>query len=210
MDGIGIVLAEPHFLAREGLKKLIEEDAQLRLIGEAQDSSGLTEAVSRLQPRVVIFDYFNTEVFEAEDTGRIRAAGPETGILIITQDNRPEFIFKCISAGAHSFLTKDCSKDEILSAIRATARQEKFFCNRVLDMILENKESAEDCRPTNLSNREQEVLTLIAEGHSGKEIAERLCLSTHTVYTHRKNIMRKLKAKSGSELVRYAVSAGLV
>ena len=111
----------------------------------------------------------------------------------------------------NSFLTKECDETEILDAVMATAKNERFFCSKILNYILEKSfNKSISCKPSPLSQREVEIVRLIAKGLIAKEIADRLNLSTHTVYTHRKNIMSKLKVKSASELVLYAVNNGIV
>jgi DNA-binding NarL/FixJ family response regulator len=120
-------------------------------------------------------------------------------------------LFAAVACGVTSFLTKTCDETEIFSAVRAAAKREKFFCSKVLDVLLEKHfPGTDNCAATELSVRETEIVRLVAEGYSSKDIAKMLFLSPHTVHTHRKNILRKLGIGSTSELVLYAVNTGLV
>jgi len=132
--------------------------------------------------------------------------------LVVSADNEKASIYSVLEAGVTSFLTKSCDKKEILDGIQAAAKAQRYFCKKVMDYVFERSFSntAEDCAPTPLTEREIEVVKLAAKGLIAKEIASELGLSTHTVYTHRKNIMRKLKINTATELVLYAVNNGLV
>ena len=120
-------------------------------------------------------------------------------------------MLKLLESGINGCVTRSCSEDEIINAIFSIAKGEKFFCNKVVDVILNKHlyQKEEDCAATVLSGREAEVTGLIASGLTNKEIATELFLSSHTIHTHRKNIMRKLKLKSVSELTIYAINTGL-
>jgi DNA-binding NarL/FixJ family response regulator len=120
-------------------------------------------------------------------------------------------IYKVIELGAISFLTKECDKEEIIGAIYATAKNEKFLCHKVIDIIIEKHMHTDDdnCKAFNLSLRETEIIKLTAKGWTAKTIAGHLFLSTHTVYTHKKNIMKKFKINSSSEMIVYAIQNGL-
>jgi DNA-binding NarL/FixJ family response regulator len=138
---------------------------------------------------------------------------PNINILIISGDEDKKAIYDVLESGVNSFLTKTCDEHEIKDAIAATAKGDKFYCTRIIDYLLEKsfaKDEVEDCSPTPLSPREVEIVRLIAQGLIAKEIADELSLSTHTIYTHRKNIMKKLNMNSSSELILYALNNGLV
>lgn len=214
MNVVKIVIADPQYLTRVGFEKLFGESHSTEVVGAAVDGGELRHLVGVLAPDVVVMDYHKSEHFNLEDIKGIRAEYPKTRFLVVTDDDKKANIFKALENGVSSILTKNCSRDEIISAVVATSRDEKFFCNKVLDIILEKHltPSTEDesCAPSSLSAREVEIVGLIAQGVSTRDIAERLCLSHHTVYTHRKNIMKKLQINSVSELVLYAVNAGIV
>jgi DNA-binding NarL/FixJ family response regulator len=211
---VKIIIADPQYLTRVGFMQLFSERAQLLVVGEAHDGEDLRNQVALHQPDVVVIDLHKGDVFDIEDIRAVRAISKGTRILLVTDDDRKPIIFQALESGVSSILTKNCSQEEILSAVVATAKDEKFFCNKILDILLEKHlpKSEEDasCAPSSLSAREVEIVGLIAQGIVTRDIADRLCLSPHTVYTHRKNIMKKLQISSVSELVLYAVNAGIV
>ena len=212
MQSIRLLLADSQYLIRLGLKSLVARNRHIKIVGESSNTEELLKKVHDLQPDVVLMDYKNSHHFNLEDVKEVKAISPSSKLLIISSDDDKDNIFKVIEYGINSYLTKECSEEEIMNAIVATAKNEKFFCNKVLDIILAKHLSKEedDCAPTELTVRELEIVGMIAEGHSTKDIAEELCLSTHTVYTHRKNVMRKLNVNSASELILYAINTGLV
>lgn len=214
MRPISIILADSQYLTRLGLKHLLRGKEQFRVVGEATKEPQLLEQVRSLSPQVVILDYNQPGNFSQATVENVKSAAPQANILIISADNNKENIYNILELGVNSFLTKACEEGEIVDAIRATARGEKFFCSKVLDFLLEKSfpknNDSDTCNATPLSPREVEIVQLIARGLIAKEIAGQLNLSTHTVYTHRKNIMKKLKLNTASELVLYAVNMGWV
>ncbi|MCB0557962.1 MAG: response regulator transcription factor [Lewinellaceae bacterium] len=214
MRPISIILADSQYLVRLGLRHLIRSKEQFKVVAEATKEPQLLEQVKVFSPQVVILDYNQPENFSQATVEHIKRTAPRTNILIISADNNKKNIYDILELGVNSYLTKACGEDEIVEAIKATARGEKFFCTKVLDFLLERtfakNNGSESCNATPLTAREIEIVQLIAQGLIAKEIAGRLNLSTHTVYTHRKNIMKKLKFNTASELVLYAVNMGLV
>ncbi len=136
----------------------------------------------------------------------------DTNVLIISGDNNKSSILDILQLGVKGYLTKECSKDEVLHAIHSTSIGEKFFCHKILDIIMEKTFSPEPeaCDPTILTARETEILRYIANGYSTQRIADELHLSPHTVHTHRKSIIRKLNIKSPTEFVIYAIDLGII
>ena len=214
MRPISVILADSQYLVRLGLRHLLRGREQFRVVAEATKEQQLLDQIRAHSPQVVILDYNQPENFSHSTVETIKRTAPYTNILIISADNNKKNIYDILELGVNSFLTKACEESEIIDAIRATARGEKFYCTKVLDFLLEKTFSKGDddefCNATPLTPREVEIVQLIAQGLIAKEIAGRLNLSTHTVYTHRKNIMKKLKFNSVSELVLYAVNMGLV
>lgn len=213
MADIQIVIADPQFLSASGMRQLIASTAGMRLAGEATSAQDLASVLSQAMVDLVVFDCEDFHGFEWDKLKALRAEFPETKWLLITHATDNQTVFRAIQAGVISVLTKGCGQDEIVGAVRSSARGEKFFCNKVLDVILEKELKVEeegDCSPTSLTSREQEILVLVSQGNSTKEIAHSLSLSHHTINTHRKNIMKKLGANSVSEWVLYAVNAGLI
>ncbi|MFN8282542.1 MAG: response regulator transcription factor [Chitinophagales bacterium] len=212
MATIKIIIADTQYLVRIGLMNLLSEHKNFSIIGEADDSKKLLEMVQLHHPEVVIFDYNNPKSFLMEDISVIKKISPKTNFLIISADENKANIYKVIELGAISFLTKECDKEEIIAAIYATAKNEKFLCHKVIDIIIEKHMHADDdnCKAFNLSLRETEIIKLTAKGWNAKTVAGHLFLSTHTVYTHKKNIMKKLNINSSSEMILYAIQNGLV
>lgn len=211
MPSISIILADAQYLIRVGLRHLMDRIDDFEILGEAKNAVDLKHLLQKQPADVVIMDHLQTSNFGADVISNIKRLSPKTQVLIISSDNDKANIYDIIENGVNSFLTKQCDEEEIINAIRATAKGEKFFCNKILNFILEKSfYKEEDCAPSLLSPRECEVVRLVASGKIAKEIAAELNLSTHTIYTHRKNIMKKLQINSTSELVLYAINNGLI
>lgn len=213
MEAITVVLADEQHLVRTGLKQVLGRIGQLQIVGEAGDEEELLEILGQTPaPRIVVMDYNQPDSFNHETIKAIKKLSPQTQILIISADNEKQSIYRVLENGVSSFLTKTCGEEEILDAIQATAKGEKFFCTKIVDYLLEKSFSKEEenCAPTPLTAREIEIVRLVAKGLIAKEIASELNLSVHTVYTHRKKIMKKLAIGSSSELVLYAVNQGIL
>jgi DNA-binding NarL/FixJ family response regulator len=212
MDRITVVLADEQHLVRTGLKQVLGQAGNVQIVGEAGDEEELLELIETKHPRIVIMDYNQPDSFQHETVIAIKRSSPNTNVLIISADNEKQSIYRVLENGVSSFITKTCGEEEIIDAVNATAKGEKFFCTKVVDYLLEKSFSKEEenCAPTPLTNREIEIVRLIAKGLIAKEIAGELHLSVHTVYTHRKKIMKKLALSSSSELVLYAVNQGIL
>jgi len=210
-SAIKVILADSQYLIRMGLRSLITQDNHIEIVGESKSGDELLEMIKKHQPDVVTLDYKSNGTFNLEIIREIRLLSPATNVLIVSSDENRERIFKAIEYGINSFVTKECSEQEIRNAIIATSKNEKFFCNKILDVILaKHIHKEDDCEATELTVREIEIVKLIADGNSTKEIAAKLNLSHHTIYTHRKNVMKKLNIKSASELILYAINTGIV
>ncbi len=213
MQTVSIILADAQFLTREGLKQLLRQEAAYRVSGEAENERELLTLAAEKQPDVLIIDYNQQGRFDASVFEKIRRISPATRFMVLSDDNDKKTIYDVLERGVNSFLTKTCGEKEVLNAVKATTAGEKFFCSKVLDYLLEKsfaRPEEESCAPTPLTPREIEIVRLVARGMIAKEIADMLSLSTHTVYTHRKNIMKKLNLSTSSELVLYAVNNGIV
>lgn len=206
-----VIIADAHFLTRIGLRQILAEMPNCEVIGEATSEAQLLVKVKNAQPEIVVLDYNQPGRFSTETVEKVRQNSPQSRLIIISGDEDKKTIYQVLESGVNSFLSKQCGEKEIIDALEATAKNEKFYCTNVLNHLLEKSFPKEaDCSPTPLSAREVEIVRLVANGLIAKEIAGQLKLSTHTVYTHRKNIMKKLKLGTTSELVRYALSEGLV
>lgn len=209
---IKILIADAQYLVRIGLIELLRHNKDFKIIGEASNTTELLTLSKENRPDVVIFDYNSEKNFSQQDIESVRKLSPKTNFLVISADDSKQHIYRAIELGAVSFLTKECDKEEIFGAIYATAKNEKFLCHKVIDIIIEKHMHTDEdnCKAFNLSLRETEIIKLTAKGWTAKTIAKHLFLSTHTVYTHKKNIMKKLKINSSSEMIVYAIQNNLV
>lgn len=198
-----IVLADDHALIREGLHRLLADDAGLEVIGEAGDGLELLELVEALSPDLVIVDIAMPQLRGIEAARRIKAKHPGTKVLILSMYR--EYQHQAMAAGADGYLLKEDAPRELFSAI-ASIRQGKSF----LSARLSQGERCLLAQGESLSLREKEVLKLIVEGKSNKEVADELCISVRTVESHRASIVAKLKVKSAAELVRCAIQHGYI
>jgi DNA-binding NarL/FixJ family response regulator len=209
---VSITIADSQYLTRRGLKQVLTQRQGFRVIAEPTTEEELLKHLKTSPPEVLIMDYNQPRHFSPETIFKARAIAPQTGILILSADDQKDRIFGVIQGGVNCFITKECDEAEILDAIQAANSGSKFFCNKVLDFILEKSFTSVDnnCAPTPLTPREKEIVVLTATGLIAKEIAAKLNLSTHTVYTHKKRIMKKLELKSPVQLVMYALENGMI
>jgi DNA-binding NarL/FixJ family response regulator len=208
-----IVLADDHAMIRQGLKKILTERNGLEVIGEVGDGLELLKLLNSVDPDLIILDISMPNLRGMEAIQEVKAIRPEVAVLILTMHKDKRYLFEAISAGAEGYILKEDSDTELFSAIEAI-RQGRIFISSVL-----SEESKADwvqiCRGNRripfapvLTNREKEVLKLIAEGKSNKEIADLLDISVRTEEKHRANIMEKLNMKNSADLIRYAIENG--
>ncbi|MFN5090664.1 MAG: LuxR C-terminal-related transcriptional regulator [Bacteroidota bacterium] len=207
-----VLLADAQFLIRFALKELLKETNTFQVIGEAGNEAELNSFIAKTPPDIIVIDYNQPGFFSIESIKNLKEQHPTIELLVISSDDNKENIYDVINSGVLRFLTKKCDAHEINEAFRAIIRGEKFFCASIFNFIFEMSFSQNNysSNPLPLSARELEIVQLIAQGLVAKEIGKKLNLSTHTVYTHRKNIMEKLKLKRSSELVLFAVNKGLL
>lgn len=212
MKQIKILLADNSFLIRQGFKSVIKEAENLTLVGEAEKAEDLSEKLLLTQPDVLIIDYASA-YFCADDISVIKENFPAVNILAVTSPHPRAVISKAIENGVTSHLLKSCSKEEIIEAINFTMKGQKFLCGKIVDVLVQNKRVISDvvsCEGIKLSDREIEIIQLIADGLGNKQIADKLFLSTHTITTHRKNIMNKIGANNTAGLVMFAIRQNLI
>lgn len=213
---IKTLLADKSELARVGLRCILEPVARINIVGEAQDAGEMLARIEGLQPDVVLIDH-TAEGFGADAVRDALRKFPRTRFVAITPDPSQMALMSALRAGVSSYIKKDCKRNEIIDSVLHTGDGQKFFCGKILRAIEAASmdpdtmfRPALDCNPVTLSEREAQIIALIAEGFSYTRIADRLCLSAHTVTTHRKNIMHKLGVNNTAALVLYAVKYGLV
>ena len=212
MSPVTVILADPQYLVRVGLNCILQNRQDIKILGEAQDEEDLLDLMNAEAADVVILDYQDPDFISKKTIVRLKKEFPQTGILVISADSERHSIYEVLEAGVNSFLTKTCDEKEILEGIMAVAKNQRYFCKKVVDFVFERSfaKCRDDCSPLPLTVRETEIVRLVAKGRIAKEIASELDITPHTVYTHRKNIMRKLKLNSPTELILYAVNKGLV
>lgn len=208
--GLRILHANANVLMANGLNAILKKGGGIDQIQNAQDEDTLFSYLNNEQFDLVVIDPLSSERFTIGTTLKLKEKYPQKKVLIISDIHSAQNVLQILEKGVQGYLTRQCDEAEITHAIFAIAKGEKFYCNKVIDIAL-NKEFDEDnCEPTVLTERENEVTTLIASGLTNKEIGEKLHLSHHTIHTHRKNILKKLGVKSVSELTVYAMSVGLI
>jgi DNA-binding NarL/FixJ family response regulator len=207
-----LVIADDHAIVREGLRRLLERERDLRVVGEAEDGAELLDQIERHHPEVVILDISMPRLGGLETLERIRKRHPGVKAILLSMHGDPPFVHSAVSLGADGYLLKNGPVADVLEAVRAVVRGGSFFSPPVAKEIVEQMRTpGRSSGPfAVLSAREREILHLIADGLSAKEIATQLSISTKTVEAHRTNLMRKLGVRKATELVRYALRHGLV
>jgi DNA-binding NarL/FixJ family response regulator len=203
-----IVLADDHALFRGGVKRIIKEHADLEVIGETGDGLELLQLLKKSDPNLVILDISMPNLQGLEATREIKKVYPHIRILLLTMHKKKEFVQQGIAGGADGFILKEEADEVLLQAILAIRQGNRFFSpllsQQLAELLYEKK------KPDLLSIREKEVLQLLVDGKSVKDIANLLFISTHTVRRHRENIMKKLNLKGIVDLVKYFVAEGYI
>ncbi len=209
--GLKILHANANVLMASGLNAILNKGGGIDSIDNAVDEQSLFANLDETNYDLVVIDPLSSsERFTVATTLKLKEKYPDKKVLIISEIHSPQNVLQILEKGVQGYLTRQCDAAEITHAIFAITKGEKFYCNKVIDIALNKEFDPENCEPTSLTERENEITTLIASGLTNKEIGEKLHLSHHTVHTHRKNILKKLGIKSVSELTVYAMSAGLI
>ncbi|MBI2428636.1 MAG: response regulator transcription factor [Ignavibacteriales bacterium] len=216
MKKIRILLADDHSIVRSGLRSLFKTTREFVVVGEASNGEEAVQLAERLRPDIAIVDISMPKMNGIEATRHIKQKNGAVKVLILTIHDNEEYVYELIRAGADGYVLKDAEKQEIFTAVRKVADSEPFFSPGVSKLIIEkiardskNHHQATDSVPR-LTKREEEILRLIAHGMTSRKIAEKLCLSTSTVNTHRANLMQKLDIHDTASLVRFAIHKGFV
>jgi two-component system response regulator NreC len=216
MSPIKVLLAEDHTIVRKGIRSLLDGVTDIEVIGEAEDGREAVEKVGQLLPDVVLMDNTMPILNGLEATRQIKKQFPHIMVLILTMHTDEEYIFQFLQAGASGYLVKKTAPKELVSAIKAVYRGDSFLSPSISKKVIEEylrhgrETDARKDSYTQLTDREREVLQLIAEGFSNKEIAEQLHLSIKTVGNHRLNLMEKLDIHNVSDLTKYAIRKGII
>lgn len=211
MSEIRVGIADAHFVVREGLKYILSREKNLKFVGECTDGKEIPKLLKQ-KLDVLVFDFDHADHISFEDLQKIFRIAPDTNVLVISAHNDSATINRIFRQPVKGLLSKDCSEGEILDAVKETAKGNKFYCNRILDVVSASTkvDAGDDCSPTVLSQREIEVVEYIAQGLTAAQVADKMCLSVHTINTHRKNIFKKLGVNSTTELVRFALKTALI
>lgn len=213
---IRVVLAEDHTIVREGLRALLDVRDDIEVVAEVADGRAAVEAVAREKPDVAVLDLGMPELNGVDATRMIRKDHPETQVLILSMHSGEEYVRPAIRAGASGYLLKGSGLSDLVAAIQAVSRGDAFFSPAIAKIVLhdsrrDGRTGGRDPQPGDaLTNREREILQLVAEGKSSPEIARLLSLSVKTVEGHRGRIMAKLDVHHVAGLVRHAIKIGLV
>jgi DNA-binding NarL/FixJ family response regulator len=215
MKSIRVLLADDHKLIRAGLRLVVDQQPDLSVVGEADDGRQAVELAKSLKPNVVVMDIGMPNLNGIEAARQIGEMDPGAAVVMLSMHSDESYVLRALSAGARAYLLKDSATTDLVQAIHAVAEGKSFFSPAVSKVLLQDymrklrRSGAEDSYDL-LSPREREVLQLVAEGKSNKEVASLLNLSVYTVETHRAKIMQKLNLKGVPELILYAVRKGII
>jgi two-component system response regulator NreC len=214
MDKVRVLLADDHTILRDGIRALLEDEPGMEVIGEAEDGRTAVRLACQLKPDVVLMDIAMPLLNGLEATRQIKHNCPQVKVLILTMHENEEYIRQVLASGAMGYILKDAAARELLDAIHAVRRGEAVLSPAITRLVIENYlrwgDLQKDDSSNGLSPREREVLQLIAEGYSNKQIAEILCISIKTVQAHRMNLMSKLDLHDRADLIKYAIQRKII
>ena len=211
---IRLLLVDDHAVVRSGLRMLLENERDVEIVGEASSASEAMEAALRLKPNVILMDIGLPDLSGIDATREIKKRAPDVSVVALTIHEDEEYFFKMLEAGASGYVPKRAAPEELLTAIRAAGTGQVYLYPSLAKLLvrdyLDGGRASDEQSSSDLTDREQEVLSYLAEGASNEEIATSLVISPKTVARHRENIMRKLNLHSRAELVRYAIRKGII
>jgi len=215
MQKIKVLIVDDHTLVRDGIRALLSLIADIKVVGEAANGREALEKVKKLAPDVVLMDLAMPILSGLEATRRIRKRFPDTKVLALTQYEDREYIVPTIEAGARGFVSKTAAFSELASAIQAVYQGGSFLSPMAAAAVVEEcqqKVAIEGGKDSyqNLTDREREMLKLVAEGYTAKEIADMLVIGLRTVETHKTNLMKKLNIHNKADLIRFAIRKGII
>jgi DNA-binding NarL/FixJ family response regulator len=205
-----VLLADDHAIVRQGLKLILAAQPDFEVVGEASNGRDAAELAEKLRPDLVLMDVQMPDLNGIEATRRMVAANSRLKVLVLSMHKEALYVREVLKAGARGYILKDAIDTELLSAMRSVARGDGYISPAVSGALLTDYREQSSNPLDSLSTREREVLQLIAEGKTNKEVATKLNLSVYTVDSHRGKIMEKLNLHSAGELVRFAIKNGLV
>ena len=213
---MALIIADSNDLSRVGLRSILSSQTSIPIVGEARDSQELENQLASFDVSMILIDY-TSPGFNIDIIGKQNASKKKYKFIAITPEQSAQTLVDALRSGIMSYVKKDCELSEIVNAVLETQKGNKFFCGQILETIQKAQIDVNDldfdsfsCDAVVLSERENEIIVLIAEGFTNNQIAEELFLSNHTITTHRKNIMAKLGVKNTAGIVMYAVKTNLV
>ncbi len=209
---IKILIADDHQLFREGLKTLLSNSEEIEVISQAENGRDAIDKAKIQNPDIIIMDIGMPIISGIEATGILRKEMPEVKVIALSMHSEKHFIKGMLDAGAYGYLFKNCAFDELISSIKSVYNGKKYLSHKITEVLIDEyigKPSIEG-KDSGLSDREIEILKLIAEGLSSRDIADKLFVSVKTVGTHKKNILDKLNLNSTADLVKYAIKKGII
>ena len=208
-----LLLADDHRLFRDGLRTILEKHAEIDIVGETVDGSETVQTAIRLKPDIILMDISMPNLNGIDATRKILAERPLTKIIMLSMHSDQRYVIESLRAGATGYLLKDCAVDELMAAILTVAKDQVYLARSIAGLVLKDYINLVASKPSSvfstLSAREREVLQLLAEGKSTKDISSELEVSVKTVETHRKQIMDKLNIHNIAQLTKYAIREGL-
>jgi DNA-binding NarL/FixJ family response regulator len=214
MSTVMLLLADDHAMVRSGLRLLLEREPDFRVVGEATDGRAAVEWMAREHADVAVLDVAMPGMNGVEAASQICRRHPDAKVVMLSMHSDETYVLRCLRAGARGYVLKEAAEQELIAAIRAVAAGRSYFSPKVQRLLQDEhiqrirNDGADDSYEL-LTEREREVLQLVAEGNCNKEIAETLRLSVYTIETHRKNILEKLGLHGTADLILYAVRKGL-
>lgn len=215
MKKIKLLVADDHKIFRQGIKMLLEEESDLQVVGEASDGREAVKKATELKPDVILMDIAMANLNGLEATRQIKKQLPSAKVIMVTMHKNEEYVLQSFQAGASGFILKEGAVEELVSAIRSINSGKSFLSPSIsktlIDAYMRKMETGKTETPFDLlTDREREVLQLIAEGYTNREVAKSLFISVKTVEAHRAHIMQKLNIHDIAKLVKYAIQKGLV
>lgn len=218
MNKVSVLIVDDLALVRDGIKALLEKQNFIEIVGEAEDGHDAINKAAALKPDIILMDVFMPDISGIEATRLIKEKFPDIKVIFLSINSSEEFITSGIKAGGSGYLPKDIRQDELVTAIIEVDKYGKYFSPSIMDMVFNNfcqetrnfSSGSKTASKNKLSKREVEVLKLLASGLGKKDIAEKLFISVRTVDAHRSNIKDKLNLGNTADLVKYALSTGLI